>query len=264
METVHKPLFVISDAHLGSDSEDQERIKSDRLHKFWRYVEAQQGDLVILGDLFDFWFEYRYAIPRQHFDHITALKRLIDSGSRVWYVAGNHDFWAGPFMEEQLGITFCPDELELSCCGRPVVFAHSDGWQPSEHAYRMLKRLLRSRWAIALFRLISPDIGYPVARFVSGSSRGKHHVDAGIISAYAPIVRRRLKDGASSLITAHLHTMVHMVWPEGEWLVTGDWIFHFSFARIDEDGAKLLQWNDHGDPMPASAQTVVSTEQVRA
>lgn len=261
METISKPLFVISDAHLGADTEERERIKSDRLHRFWKYVEAEQGDLVILGDLFDFWFEYRYAIPRQHFDHLVALRRLLDSGSRIWYVAGNHDFWVGPFMEEQLGVKFCPDELELTCSGHHVILAHGDGWLKSEHAYRMLKRLLRSRWAIALFRLLSPDIGYPLARLVSGSSHRKHRLDTRVIPAYEAIARRRLTTGADILITAHLHAMVHTVWSVGEWVVTGDWIYHFSYVRIDEKGAKLLQWNDNGDHIWVEPHTVISAGQ---
>jgi UDP-2,3-diacylglucosamine hydrolase len=259
METVQKPLFVISDAHLGADVGAREQAKSDRLHCFWQEVESRQGDLVILGDLFDFWFEYRYAIPRQHFDHLVAIKRLVNSGCRVWYVAGNHDFWIGPFMEEQLGITFCTDELDLNCNGTHVTFAHGDGWPPSEHAYRMLKRLLRSRWAIALFRMLSPDIGYPLAGWVSGSSHGKHKLNKSIVNVYSKIAQDRLSSSTNILVTAHLHAMVHEIWPVGEWLVTGDWIHHFSFVKIDENGPKLLQWNDNGDHRQVKPQHVLSS-----
>ena len=144
--------------------------------------------------------------------------------------------------------TYCPDELELLLNGRRVVLAHGDGWQPTEHAYRMMKRVFRSRWAMALFRLLSPDLGFPLANLVSGTSRGRHDLRPEVLTTYAGIARQRLATGTDLLVTAHLHAMVHRIWPEGEWLVTGDWVHHFSYAMIDDQGAKLLQWNENGVP----------------
>jgi UDP-2,3-diacylglucosamine hydrolase len=241
-----RPIYVISDAHLDVVSTDAERVKSERLLAFWRLVEDRQADLVILGDLFDFWFEFKNAIPRYHFEHLMALRRLIEAGRKVWYVAGNHDFWAGPFLRDRLGIEYCADELELNYSGRRLCFAHGDGWMPGEHGYRLMKRVFRNRLSIAMFRLISPDIGFPLARWVSGQSRQRRTLPPRVIDTYTRIAQQRLSWGIDALFTGHLHTPLHCRWPEGEWICTGDWIEHFTYVVIDGLDSRLMRWQDGG------------------
>jgi UDP-2,3-diacylglucosamine hydrolase len=243
MTAGHAPLFFVSDAHLGAGTSDEEKIKSEKLHAFWDFVLKSGGDLVVVGDLFDFWFEFRHAIPSAHFDHLAALRQLVESGRKVAYVAGNHDFWAGRFFRDQLGIDFFADEYRLTVGGKEVVFAHGDGWLPSEHGYRFLRRVLRHPITIRLGQMISPDIGYPFARWVSGWSRGKHRLDSQDFAAYGAVARTRLTANVDILITGHLHEVRHLRWPDGEWLVTGDWIRHFTFGAI-EDGVPRLMWWD--------------------
>jgi UDP-2,3-diacylglucosamine hydrolase len=246
MEPVQRPICVVSDAHLGASDPESERLKSRRLLAFWKYVEEQEADLVVLGDLFDFWFEYRHAVPRAHFEHLTALRHLVEAGRRVWYVAGNHDFWIGPFLRDELGVAFHPDELKVTRHGRAVLFAHGDGWLPGEHGYRLMKRVLRNRTAIWMFRMVSPDLGFPLARWVSRRSRGRHALDSGKFADYARVAYGRLGAGIDLLITAHLHECRHLHWPGGDWLLTGDWIRHFSFAMVDANEPRLLRWRDDG------------------
>jgi len=147
-------------------------------------------------------------------------------------------------LRDELGVVYCPDELELDYHGRRLCFAHGDGWPPSEHGYRLMKRVFRNRTAIALFRLLSPDLGFPLARWVSGRSRGQHELPPAVLNAYAQIARRRLRAGLDLLAIGHLHTPRHVRWPEGEWLVTGDWFEHFSYAVVDDSGVQLRRWRD--------------------
>lgn len=246
MEEKLRPIYVISDAHLDVVNTESERVKSDRLLAFWQMVEERGGDLVILGDLFDFWFEYKNAIPRHHFEHLMSLRRLTEAGRRVWYVAGNHDFWAGPFLRDQLGIKYCADELELSYAERRLCFAHGDGWMPGERGYRLMKRVFRNRLSIALFRLISPDVGFPLARWVSGESRKRRSLPHRVIDTYSRIAHERLTRDVDALFTGHLHTPLHCRWPDGEWICTGDWIEHFTYVVIDGRESMLICWNDGG------------------
>jgi UDP-2,3-diacylglucosamine hydrolase len=254
-----RPLFVISDAHLGAGAPDAEAIKSQRLAAFWRQVATTGGDLVILGDLFDFWFEYRNAIPRFHFDHLVALRDLVQGGARVYYVAGNHDFWAGPFLRDELGVVYCEDELLLEHTGRKLRFAHGDGWPPGERGYRFMKRVFRNRAAIGLFRLLSPDIGFPLARWFSNRSRGTHHLPPRTLEIYARMARNRLASDCDVLFIGHLHECRHVVWPEGEWIITGDWMEHFSYAVVDASGLRLCRWQDNGPPVVVAAEVLKSS-----
>jgi UDP-2,3-diacylglucosamine hydrolase len=246
MDDKLRPIYVVSDAHLDVAGSTAERVKSDRLLAFWQFVERQGGDLVILGDLFDFWFEYRNAIPRFHFQHLMALRRLTEAGRRVWYVAGNHDFWAGPFLRDQIGIKYFEDELQFDYSGRRLCFAHGDGWMPGERGYRLMKRVFRNRLSIALFRLISPDLGFPLARWVSGRSRQRRSLPRRVIDTYTHIAYGRIRQGTNALFTGHLHTPIHRRWPEGEWVCTGDWIEHYTYAVIDAHETRLMRWSDDG------------------
>ena len=246
MNLAPRPLYIVSDAHLGAGSDADERLKSSRLRGFFKRVTDQGADLVILGDLFDFWFEYKNAIPRFHFDHLMALRDLVKAGRHVYYVAGNHDFWAGPFLQGELGVTYCEDELVLEHSGRRICLAHGDGWPPNERAYRFMKRVFRNRAAIALFRMISPDIGFPLARWLSHRSRGRHHLPQGTLDVYADLARRRLLAGVDLVVIGHLHECRHVRWPEGEWIIGGDWIKHFSYTVVDASGARLCLWRDEG------------------
>ena len=254
MNATSRPIYIVSDAHLGAGDASAEQIKSDRLMRFWELVERQDGDLVILGDLFDFWFEYKNAIPRFHFEHLMAIRRLVELGRKVWYVAGNHDFWAGPFLQDELGVTYCPDELQISAHGKTIGLAHGDGWRSSERAYRMMKRVFRNRVSIALFRLISPDIGFPLARWVSGKSRERSYLPDHVIDSYRTICRGRLSEELDVLIIGHLHTALHTRFPDGEWLITGDWTHHYTYAVVDHEGVRLMQWRDDGNHTPIEPQ----------
>lgn len=246
MNVPPRPLYIVSDAHLGAGSDSAEALKSRRLRQFWQRVNERGGDLVILGDLFDFWFEFKNAIPRFHFEHLVALRDLVEAGRRVYYVAGNHDFWAGPFLRDELGVTYCEDELQLEHSGLRICLAHGDGWPPAERGYRLMKRVFRNRFAIALFRMISPDIGFPLARWLSRKSRGRHHLPQSTLDVYADLAHRRLSAGCDLLVIGHLHECRHMRWPEGEWIISGDWMEHFSYAVVDQDGARLYRWQDEG------------------
>lgn len=242
----HAPLFFISDAHLGADSADLEKTKSARLHAFWDYVGERRGRLVIVGDLFDFWFEFRHAVPSVHLDHLEALRRLVGDGREVHYVAGNHDFWAGRYLREDIGVQFHAEECTLSAFGSRAVFRHGDGWLPREHAYRLLRAVLRNPVSIRLFQMLSPDLGFPLARRVSSLGKERHVLTERALAENAQAARKRLQEGADVLVTAHLHEPLHFVWPEGQWLVAGDWMRHFSFGEFGPEGPALHLWSDHG------------------
>jgi UDP-2,3-diacylglucosamine hydrolase len=246
MEREHAPLFFLSDAHLGAGSRAEEQSKSKKLHAFWEQVGEAGGDLVVVGDLFDFWFEFRHAIPNLHLDHLSALRRLVDSGRRVSYVAGNHDFWVGRYFTEELGVHFYPHEYAATCGGSRVVFRHGDGWLPGEHGYRMMRSLLRNRYCVRMFQLLSPDLGFPLARWVSKLGKKRPPLSLRALADNEKVARSLLQGPADILVSAHLHEPLHFVWPEGQWLVAGDWMRHFSFGKIEAGGPALYLWSETG------------------
>jgi len=154
------PIYFISDLHFHIDRTKQDDEKVSRLRSLFEDIRAQQSDLYIVGDLFDFWFEYQYVIPRQHFDLLVLLYELTQAGINVHYLAGNHDYWANTFFSDDLGIELHPDPIELVRGGKRLWICHGDGILSNDSGYRAMKRLFRHPWIIKLFGLIHQGYDY--------------------------------------------------------------------------------------------------------
>ncbi len=145
--TAGMALYIFSDAHLGAGPPETDRHKLDRIAQLFALVRADGDRLVILGDLFDFWFEYKHAIPKGHTQALFMLKELTQAGVHVDYVSGNHDFWMGDFFQRELGLTVHRDRLELTYAGRRLLLMHGDGLAPADRGYRVLKWVFRHLFA---------------------------------------------------------------------------------------------------------------------
>ncbi|MCH9032842.1 MAG: UDP-2,3-diacylglucosamine diphosphatase [candidate division Zixibacteria bacterium] len=241
-----KSLFVFSDAHLGANDPDTEKVKRAKALEMISIVKERGYRLVILGDLFDFWFEYKHAIPKQQLQIVFRLGDLVESGIPVDYVSGNHDFWLGDFLTDEVGITIHREELILIEQGKKIFFIHGDGLAPQDWPYRILKRILRNRTNIRLYRLLPADWGISLARWVSGSSR-KHtskRTDLGIHSfhgAYEDYARTKLKEGYDAVLIGHLHTPLYHDWPEGIYINTGEFIRRFNYVEMKDGKLELKE-----------------------
>ncbi len=233
-------LYIFSDAHLGCSSEEKEKNKVAKIAQMCALVKNDGDRLVILGDLFDFWFEYKHAIPKEHHDVLFMLRDLIKHRVRIDYVSGNHDFWMDDYFEDQIGVHVHRDYLNMKYAGRKIHLLHGDGLAPGDRGYRILKKILRNRFNIWLYRKLPPDWAIPLAKYVSGSSREynsrRDHTFAPAYEAYA---QRRLAEGYDVVAIAHLHIPVYKQFDSGVYVNTGDFLHHFSYVRIDADGIKL-------------------------
>jgi UDP-2,3-diacylglucosamine hydrolase len=141
-------LYIFSDAHLGADSDETEARKQEKLAALFDLIKADGDRLVILGDLFDFWFEYKHAIPKDHHRVLCMLDTLIRHGVQIDYVSGNHDFWMGDFFSREMGIVLHRDSHNLEYDGKRLHLIHGDGLAKADRGYRFLKRILRNRFNI--------------------------------------------------------------------------------------------------------------------
>ncbi|MFC1595339.1 UDP-2,3-diacylglucosamine diphosphatase [Gemmatimonadota bacterium] len=164
-------LYFISDIHLGAQPPAEEAAKEARLLDLLEQVGADGERLYILGDLYDFWFEYRHVIPSTGLRILTALQGLTERGIEVHYLTGNHDFAVGPFVSGTLGCRIHPEPLEVEWNGTRIYLHHGDGLAGKDTGYRMMTKVIRSRAAMWLWRLLHPGIGFAIAEKVSGTSR---------------------------------------------------------------------------------------------
>jgi UDP-2,3-diacylglucosamine hydrolase len=236
--------FIISDAHLGAQSAEREGKKVSELLAFLDFVKEKDGELIICGDLFDFWFEYRHAVPRLHFRVITKLSDLVSSGVTIHYVAGNHDFWLDSFLHDQVGMTLHHDEYVFDRDDKKYFVKHGDGLQRRDHLYRLLKRVLRNRINIFLYRLIHPDLGVPIALFFSHLSRNSRKDRPGYSdSEYRQFAFAKIDEGYDFVILGHTHWPALEKYKQGWYLNAGSWLLPFSFIVIEDSKPEILRWD---------------------
>lgn len=238
-------LYIFSDAHLGSNDTELEQLKLKRLVKFLDLVKSDGDHLVILGDLFEFWFEYRYVIPKEHHRILFLLDGLRDRGIRIDYVCGNHDFWMGDFFPTQMGIPIHDERFDLEYGGRKIHFIHGDGLAPADRGYRILKRFLRNRMNIWLYRKLPPDWAIPLAKFVAGTSRKRTSTRSHSFAAdYRNYALEKLKSGYDIVAIGHLHKPLLERFDNGIYVNSGDFVNHFSYVKIADGKVSLEKISD--------------------
>ena len=238
-------VYFISDAHLGQADRGKEELKFRKLCSFFDMVAAKGERLYILGDLFDFWFEYKHAIPKEHVSVLFELSKLIESGVKLTYITGNHDFWLGDLLTRRLGVEVFKDELTVTHDGKRIFLIHGDGLAKKDRGYRILKKIMRNRFNIFLYRQVPPDIGIPFAKFCSRLSRGhtSERPKESFLREYRDYAQRRLNDGYDCVISAHTHYPEQIEYENGVYINTGDWCVNFTYAVL-KDGRLELKWWD--------------------
>lgn len=243
---MERPYYIASDVHLGAVPDRTEQV----FLRFLAHVRGHGRALLLVGDLFDFWFEYRTVIPGNHFRVLAALAELVDAGVPVTLMGGNHDAWGGRFLREEVGVAFHPDVARLDIAGRPALVAHGDGLGRGDLRYRALKRVLRSRAAVAGFRLLHPDLGVRIARAVS-STEAKSGGDDGLRGRARFLeewARERLEEDPSLgwVICGHAHLpAIHELQRGRYYLNPGDWINHHTYITVNGAGEpRLHRWGD--------------------
>lgn len=232
-------IIFFSDVHLGAFDEYNNRRK-----KFLDFLESEAAladRIVINGDLFDFWFEYRQAIPRGLTDVLSHLYLLSRKGIEIHYVPGNHDFWMCDFFQQELGIILHSEIYDFTSHGKKIHVFHGDGIAGNDVGYRIMKKIFRFRPNIWLYRWLHPDLGIPLAKSISHtsrmSSRNKELLDE---SDYRNYALKKGQEGFQIVILGHRHVPVMENLGSVLYINLGDWIEHFSYA-VFQDGEIVLK-----------------------
>ncbi len=235
-----RSLYLISDAHLGASTPEHEALKMKRLSTLFRQVIEEQAALAVLGDLFDFWFEYRTVVQSEHLEIIRLLADLRRAGCPVWMVAGNHDFWLGDFIRKQLGIQVAMDSLSLEWEGQPLFLAHGDGLGPGDAGYKILKAVLRFPANIWLYRLLHPDLGIPLAKWFSRISR-RHITKDRYLKGDPlwPVAQEKFRQGYRWAVMGHIHMPALREEGGNIYCNLGDFIDHYTYGLIQDGRLRL-------------------------
>jgi UDP-2,3-diacylglucosamine hydrolase len=236
--------YFFSDVHLGLSTHETEKLKENRLLGFLKSIGPKTDSLFILGDLFDFWFEYRTVIPKGFHRTLAALQEFTDRGVKVHYLAGNHDFWMGEFFQTELGMDLHFEPFEMMVDGKRIFFHHGDGLAKNDTGYKLIKPVLRNKFNIGLYRWLHPDLGVTLARGSSRTSRSyTSHKHYGEEEGMLEFARERIAQGTDIVMMGHRHRPNVVAIDNGTYMNLGDWITYNTYAELADGTVALKAWD---------------------
>jgi UDP-2,3-diacylglucosamine hydrolase len=237
--------FFISDLHLGTRYGGADLGREALFEQWIRDLTGRATHLFLLGDVFEFWMEYRHYVPKHHFRVLSALYELRRSGVEIHYVCGNHDFNLGTFFRDSLDIVTHDGPFEMTLQGKRVLLLHGDGMSPGDWKYRVVRKVLHhplSNWA---YRLLHPDLGMRIALGVGKASRDRnpHEIPERKAAGYEEESRKLLREGYDILVHGHIHKGFVKQVPEGVYVNTGEWLKRLEYVEMSDGECFLRTYN---------------------
>lgn len=238
-----RKVYFIADAHLGANPVS-EISTVPALLSLLDEVKREKSALYVLGDLFDFWFEFRRSIPNIHPAVMAKLCELAAAGCPLGFAGGNHDFWMLDYLKRELGATVSEGWIECELQGKRVCMAHGDGFRSGDTGYKILKRILRSKVNIALYRLLPADIGVPFALSCSRASRKTSVSEMTRIAEklFREVALKKFEEGFDLVILGHVHMPYERAQGEKRFVIVGDWIENLSYLVMEEGRLTRRSW----------------------
>ena len=242
-------IAFIADAHLGMPGDVPAR--SEKVADFLRWLNGKVSHLYIVGDLFDFWFEYKSVVPNVSPHVIFELYNLVQAGTKIVIFAGNHDFWLGQYLRKDVGLDIATDELTVEHQNKKIYIHHGDGLHPEDHGYRILKKILRNKLSIYLFSFLHPDHASWLAKVTSKSSRdylSSSDIKSTNISIFRKIADKHLKNNFDAVVYGHTHVPLVEERPDGTFILLGDWITNNTYIFLENGNFIINNWKPGKEP----------------
>ena len=166
-----KKIYFASDFHLGVPDYDTSRKREDRIVRWLDQISKDAEEIYLVGDLFDFWFEYKHAVPRGYVRLLGKLAQIADSGIKITLFTGNHDMWIFDYLPKEIGCELYRKPIERTYNGQNFIIGHGDGLGPGDRGYKFIKKVFASKVCQWLFARLHPNFGIGLANFFSRRSR---------------------------------------------------------------------------------------------
>ncbi|MEO9144136.1 MAG: UDP-2,3-diacylglucosamine diphosphatase [Ginsengibacter sp.] len=243
-----KKIYFLSDFHLGAPDHDSSLLREKRVVRFLDEIKNDAAVIFILGDLFDFWYEYKKVVPKGFVRILGKLAELTDSGITIHFFVGNHDMWMSGYFEKELNIDVNHDPKEFEFNDKKFLIGHGDGLGPGDHRYKFMKKVFRNHFSQWLFGMLHPSAGIGLANYFSRKSRaatGKEDEQfLGEEKEWLIIYSREMlqKKHFDFFIFGHRHLPLEFkLNEESVYINLGDWIKYFSYA-VFENGTVTLKY----------------------
>ncbi|MFD0998931.1 UDP-2,3-diacylglucosamine diphosphatase [Ohtaekwangia kribbensis] len=236
----HKKIFFASDFHLGVPNHDASVAREKKIIAWLDSIKNEAHTIYLLGDIFDFWFEYKHAIPKGHIRLQGKLAELRDAGIPIVFFTGNHDMWMFDYFPKELGIPVYRDPLVLEVGSQRLLIGHGDGLGPGDHTYKILKKFFNSSFCQWMFARLHPNLGIGIANRWSKSSRltnmkredGYQENEKEFLWVYCSEIEQ--KQHHDYYIFGHRHLPLDL--PIGEhsrYINLGEWVNFSTYAVYD-------------------------------
>lgn len=238
-----KIYYFISDIHLGLQSAEIEKAKERKLVSLLKMIGENADELFIVGDLYDYWFEYRRVYQKGFFRTLTVLQDLCEKGIKVHYLIGNHDFMHRDFFEKEIGVTLYEEGKEFLLNGKKFYIAHGDGLVENDIGYNILKIIMRNKTIQQIYSFLHPDIGVAFASGTSKSSRDyTAKKDYGESDGLLKSAKKKIDEGCEYVIFGHLHNKQFEKYNNGFYINLGSWLDNPCYAVLKNNEFKIEDW----------------------
>ena len=235
-------FYFISDLHLGVFERTKDRKREDLFIQLLDEISNDAETIYLVGDIFDFWFEYKTVVPAYFYRTLTAIDKLKEKNIKIEYLMGNHDFGHKDFFKKEFDIDIYRDDITREISGKSFFISHGDGKAKNDFGYKVLKAVLRNPISNKLYRIIHPDIGIGVA---SGSSKKSRKYtdqkDFGKEDGMREFALSKLDEGFDFVIMGHRHKAEIVDHNNGRYINLGDWINEPTFGIFDGENFQLLE-----------------------
>jgi len=239
MSAKHK-IYFASDQHFGIPDRERSKLRETKFISWLDEVKKDAGAIFLLGDLFDFWFEYKKVVPKGFVRVLGKIAEIHDMGIPIYFFVGNHDLWMSDYFKTELGITVYHNPQEFEFDGKTFLIGHGDGLGPGDKGYKRMKKLFTHPFSKWLYRWLHPDIGVKLGQYMSTQNKlisGQEDIkflgeENEWLAQYAK--RKQENKHYDYFLFGHRHLPMEIqIDKESKYINTGDWITHFTYAVFD-------------------------------
>ena len=241
-------IYFASDAHLGMDAEEESIVREKLLVRWLEEIRKDATEIYLLGDMFDYWFEFRKVVPRGFTRFLGKIAEITDQGIPVYYFIGNHDVWIFDYLPEETGIKVYQGPLIKSYAGKKFFIAHGDGLGPGERSHRFLMKMTRNKILQWFFARLHPNFSTSLAQRISSRTRYAKGITLKFLGSekedLIQFAREKLKtEYFDYFIFGHRHIPLEYSLNENSKLIlVGDWIVNFTYAVFDGEKVSLKRY----------------------